>query len=134
MSTAIIITVARCRFCPRQLAASLVATGMFGNESAGYTCPDCVVKLHFGYDRLAREWSAQSTVEIDMPIDATPSPCIICGRVDAEFHRSVWVEGDQRVSYVCATQRAGEHPCERKWAVRNREKLGPVAQYGLKLR
>lgn len=134
MSANIIIADGHCRYCPRQLSAALIKTGQFGNKEAGYTCPDCVVKLHFGYQRLGQRWTDESKIEVDMPADASPSPCVMCGSVMSEYYRSVWIGIDNEVEWVCADPVPGRHPCEMKWYEKNREKVGPIGQAALKLK
>lgn len=127
MSSPQIITGPRCKRCPKTVPLSIAH--LFGNEAAGYICPECLVKEHAQIIEFGQ--SCDAVVDI---FDA-PSPCAMCGGSQYTEGRLVPIDG--KIAIVCI-DRIGGYPggetCEQKWMRLNRDKLGPIAQYERKLR
>jgi hypothetical protein len=120
-SAALIIADACCRFCSRVIERSIAH--LFGSEANGYICFDCLYKEQRDLSELSSELTALSTVDVDAP--GSPYPCPMCNRAGWEYGRLVDIDG--RKSLIC-------EGCFPRWAALNREKLGPVIQYGWKLK
>ncbi len=121
MTAALIISAALCKFCRKAISASIAH--LFGNETVGYMCPACIVEEPMRLAQLQRELTALTTAELDAP--GSPMPCAMCRSKGNAKMRLVQIDG--RFGLICLK-------CEPRWLATNREKLGPVAQYGLKLR
>lgn len=72
--------------------------------------------------RLGQQITQEATQELTLP--GAASNCAMCGAFGDTF-RLVHIDGG--MGLVCMA-------CEPKWILLNRPLLGPVAQYGLKLR
>lgn len=130
MTVAVIIPGATCRWCSKPIPAALVATKRFGNAAAGYTCPACIVKDAADQAQFDSDLSAASAIIHDLP-GIVSHPCQICGGLESEYYRAVKI--DNRLGYVCASP-VIITDCEMTWARGHRKQIGPIAEYGLKLR
>lgn len=119
--THLVITGEHCRFCSRLIPQSIAH--LYGNEAAGYICPECVIKQEDDRDVFGRQLTEECTREILSP--GSPWGCAMCATVEPDTYREVVV--DNAVAHICLV-------CEPKWIRLNREKLGPVAQFKLKLK
>lgn len=130
-SGVLIVTGTKCRFCPRLIPDSI--KGEFGNEAAGYICPDCAINETLHIEKFCAELSALQDRQVEIEDLGSPADCAMCGSPGAQQMRMVNIDG--RMGFVCLTRPDPQAPtCEEKWIALNREKLGPKYQYARKLR
>ncbi len=121
MATPLIITGHPCRYCGGLVSNSIA--DVMGTPEAGYTCDRCLVKEGESVRLFGQQLTQEATKEITLPGSA--SNCAMCGNPGTEF-RLVHIDGG--MGLICTAE------CEQKWLILNRPMIGPIAQYGLKLK
>ncbi len=117
-----IITGHTCRYCGELVPLSIA--NVMGNPKAGYTCDRCLVEESQALALFGQQLSQEATKEITLP--GSPSNCVMCGHLDPnETYRLVHIDGG--MGLICLG-------CEPAWLVLNREQIGPIKQFELKLR
>lgn len=118
----------KCRHCPRVIPNSI--KHQCGTDAAGYTCLVCQAKERDDLDRLGRELTENCTKEVIFP--GSPDACVICGSSASDYQLLVSIDGRQ--GFICGSKVPMQTACERKWAEGHRQKIGPQAQFELKLK
>lgn len=124
MSAAVILGQV-CRLCHKVVPYSIA--GRFGNEEAGYDCPDCVATCIENAQKLGQEITRfyQDQILIDDSFRKI-FPCSGCGRNDQdELYPEENVDG--RPGMLC-------RGCLRKRLEKTADRWGPKLPYDLKLR
>lgn len=125
---ALIILGPRCQNCDASIPVSIAHA--LGDDFAGYLCFNCKAWRSEQTARLLAE-NQQAAKPDEINSSEIATPCAMCGK---RSRRMMLVGIDGRMGFVCANTPLTPTDCERKWVEKNRSKIGPAAQFKLKLK